>query len=85
MPVLKFCDQNKILPHNFYFWPRKLRAQDAPTTPAGLRTVRVVDEAAEPFATIRFRSGVIIEGCSDILRLASDQILASEQAMKDVE
>lgn len=85
LTVLKFCEQNEILPHNFYYWLRKLRAQDAPAPPAGLIPVRVVDDSAEPSATIRFQSGVTIEGDSHILRLAIDQILASEQAMKGAE
>lgn len=82
LTVLKFCKKNEILPHNFYYWLRKLRALDTPASPVGLIPVRVVDVPAEPSATIRFRSGVTIEGDPHILRLAIDQILASEQAMK---
>lgn len=82
LTVQAFCKQQRLQPHSFYFWRRRLASQKQGNGPTGLIPVRVVSSKPEAFARIQFASGVTIEATAEVVRIAIDQILSSEQALR---
>lgn len=83
--VRAFCELHGIPTHSFYFWRRKLTSSSSPSSsnPSnGLIAVRVTPNLAEDQkARIQFACGASLEASAEILRIAIDQILASERAL----
>jgi hypothetical protein len=84
LSVQAFCKQQRLKPHSFYFWKKRLASQAQLNIPTGLIPVRIVNNSSqpEPFARIQFSSGVTIEATADLIRIAIDQILASERTLR---
>jgi hypothetical protein len=87
LSVLEFCKLHNLQPYNFYFWRRKLAPKTEPVSnesSAGLIPVRIIDKQSESLARIKFASGATLDASSELMRIAIDQILASELALLGV-
>jgi hypothetical protein len=90
LSVIQFCKQQSLLPNSFYSWRRKL-AKLAPSNQVsvkppskpltGLVPVRIVSSQRDALTRIQFASGVTIEASAEIVRVAIDQILATEYSL----